>query len=50
MPVRSRAPYVMATAHPSALLHTPADETRHREIAHFVAELHRIAATLKKHS
>jgi uracil-DNA glycosylase family protein len=47
--VRSHlAPYVMATVHPSALLRARDDETRHREIAHFVAELRRAAAALKK--
>jgi uracil-DNA glycosylase family protein len=47
--VRSHlAPYVMATVHPSALLRAPDDETRHREIAHFVAELRRAAVALKK--
>ncbi|MDE2230361.1 MAG: UdgX family uracil-DNA binding protein [Alphaproteobacteria bacterium] len=48
-PIRSSlASYVMATVHPSALLRAPDDATRHREIAHFVIELRRVAAVLEK--
>jgi DNA polymerase len=41
------APLVMATVHPSALLRAPDAETRHRETKHFVADLKKVAATLK---
>ncbi len=48
-PLRSTlAPCVIASVHPSALLRAPDDETRHREIARFVAELRRVAAILEK--
>src|SRR5947208_1008587 len=46
-PVPSRwAQYAMATVHPSALLRAPDDETRHREIRHFVDDLKQIARLL----
>ena len=42
------APIVMATVHPSALLRAPDDETRHREIAHFTADLKTAAKLLRR--
>src|SRR5437763_2810646 len=46
-PVPSRwAPLAMATVHPSSLLRAPDEETRHREIAHFIADLKAAAAAL----
>jgi uracil-DNA glycosylase family protein len=41
------APLVMATVHPSSLLRAPDDETRHREIARFTADLKAAAKMLK---
>ena len=38
------APNVIATIHPSAVLRARDDETRHREMAKFVADLKRVAA------
>jgi DNA polymerase len=47
-PVPSRwAPLAMATVHPSSLLRAPDEETRHREIAHFIADLKAAAAALR---
>ena len=37
------APVMMATVHPSSILRAPDDETRHREMHRFVADLKRIA-------
>ena len=37
------APYVMATVHPSSILRAPDSETRHAEMAHFVADLRPVA-------
>ena len=41
------APYALTTVHPSALLRAPDEETRHREIRHFIEDLHQVAAVLK---
>ncbi len=41
------APFVMATVHPSSLLRAPDDETRHREMERFVADLRKVADKLK---
>lgn len=41
------APIVMATVHPSSLLRAPDEETRHREIARFTADLKAAAKMLK---
>jgi DNA polymerase len=41
------APTVMATVHPSSLLRAPDEETRHREIARFTADLKTAAKLLK---
>ncbi len=38
------APNVLATVHPSSILRAPDDETRHREMAKFVADLKHVAA------
>jgi uracil-DNA glycosylase family protein len=47
-PVPSRwAPLAMATVHPSSLLRAPDEEARHREIAHFIADLKAAAAALR---
>jgi uracil-DNA glycosylase len=44
-PIPSRwAPHAVATVHPSALLRAPDEETRHREIRHFIADLKAAAA------
>jgi uracil-DNA glycosylase len=44
-PIPSRwAPHALATVHPSALLRAPDEETRHREIRHFIADLKAAAA------
>jgi DNA polymerase len=40
------APYVVATVHPSSILRAPDDETRHREMQAFVADLERVARLL----
>jgi len=37
------APRVIATVHPSSILRAPDDETRHEEMAKFVADLKRVA-------
>ena len=37
------APYALATVHPSALLRTPDEETRHREIRRFIEDLRKVA-------
>ncbi len=42
------APLVMATVHPSSLLRAPDDETRHREMERFVADLRTVAQRLKR--
>jgi DNA polymerase len=50
-PVPSRwAPLAMATVHPSSLLRAPDEETRHREIAHFIADLKAAASALRGRS
>jgi uracil-DNA glycosylase len=41
------APYVMATVHPSSILRSPDAETRHAEMAHFVADLRPVAQVLQ---
>lgn len=40
------APYAMATVHPSALLRAPDEDTRRREIEHFVEDLRKAASVL----
>jgi DNA polymerase len=40
------APCALATVHPSALLRAPDEETRRREIDHFIEDLCRVAAIL----
>jgi DNA polymerase len=42
------APHVLATVHPSALLRAPDDETRERELAHFIADLRTAAGALRR--
>ncbi|MBV8494253.1 MAG: UdgX family uracil-DNA binding protein [Alphaproteobacteria bacterium] len=47
-PVPSRwAPYAMATVHPSSLLRAPDEETRHREMGLFIADLKKAAELLR---
>jgi DNA polymerase len=41
------APRALATVHPSALLRAPDEETRRREIEHFIEDLRQVAAILK---
>ena len=41
------APRVTATVHPSSILRAPDDDSRHREMAHFVADLRRVADELQ---
>ncbi|HEV2223360.1 MAG TPA: UdgX family uracil-DNA binding protein [Candidatus Acidoferrales bacterium] len=36
------APFVMATVHPSSILHAPDEETRHEELKRFIADLKKI--------
>ncbi len=43
----SLAPLVMATVPPSSLLRAPDEETRHREMERFVADLKKVADRLK---
>jgi DNA polymerase len=42
------APRVLATVHPSSVLRAPDDETRHDEMARFVADLAKVAAVLRR--
>ena len=42
------APYITATVHPSAILRSPDEESRHREYAHFVDDLRNIARVLRQ--
>lgn len=42
----SLAPYVIATVHPSSILRARDDDTRHREMDAFVADLERVARLL----
>jgi DNA polymerase len=42
------APYIMATVHPSSILRTPDDETRHVEKRRFIDDLKRVASVLSK--
>jgi DNA polymerase len=44
------APLVLATVHPSSLLRAPDDETRHAEIARFIADLKIVAQALRESS
>jgi uracil-DNA glycosylase len=41
------APHIMATVHPSSILRAPDDESRHREMAAFVADLKKLAKFAK---
>ena len=41
------APHIMATVHPSSILRAPDDESRHREMAQFVADLKKLAKFAK---
>jgi uracil-DNA glycosylase len=41
------APHVMATVHPSSILRAPDGESRHREMANFVADLKKLAKFAK---
>jgi uracil-DNA glycosylase family protein len=41
------APHIMATVHPSSILRAPDDESRHREMANFVADLKKLAKFTK---
>jgi DNA polymerase len=41
------APHALATAHPSALLRAPDEETRRREIQRFIEDLRQIAMILR---
>ena len=43
------APHVLATIHPSAILRAPDDDSRHEEMARFVADLKIVAALLGQH-
>ena len=42
------APFVTATVHPSSILRAPDDESRHREMDLFVADLKRVAEVLRR--
>ncbi len=41
------APYVAATVHPSSILRAPDENTRHEEMARFIADLKKIARVLQ---
>jgi DNA polymerase len=41
------APYVVATVHPSSILRAPDDESRHREMRLFIADLKKIATIIR---
>ena len=41
------APYVAATVHPSSILRAPDEDTRHEEMAKFIADLKKIARALE---
>src|SRR5436190_19301614 len=41
------APHVMATVHPSSILRSPDSETRHAEMADFIADLRPVAEALQ---
>ncbi|HUE44472.1 MAG TPA: UdgX family uracil-DNA binding protein [Candidatus Sulfotelmatobacter sp.] len=41
------APHIMATVHPSSILRAPDEESRHREMASFVADLKKLAKFAK---
>jgi uracil-DNA glycosylase len=41
------APYIMATVHPSSILRAPDDDSRHREMASFIADLKKLAKFTK---
>jgi uracil-DNA glycosylase family protein len=40
------APLVLATVHPSSILRAPDEETRHREMERFIADLRKVARAL----
>ena len=40
------APKIIATVHPSSILRAPDDETRHREMSHFIQDLRGVSALL----
>lgn len=42
------APFVTATVHPSSILRAPDEESRHREMELFVADLKRVEAVLRR--
>jgi DNA polymerase len=41
------APYVAATVHPSSILRAADEDTRHEEMAKFIADLKKIARALE---
>jgi len=43
------APILMATVHPSSILRAPDDETRHAEMARFIADLRHVADQVAHH-
>jgi uracil-DNA glycosylase family protein len=43
------APHVVATVHPSSILRAPDDETRHEEMARFIADLKKISKVIEQH-
>ena len=49
MMTSTAAPRVVATVHPSSILRAPDEETRHREMRLFVADLVTVAAFLRRH-
>ena len=44
------ASLVMATVHPSSILRAPDDDSRHEEMAKFVADLKKVAVQLQQRS
>jgi DNA polymerase len=41
------APQILATVHPSSILRAPDDESRRKEMAHFVEDLKRVAQAMR---
>jgi uracil-DNA glycosylase len=44
----TRAPYIMATVHPSSILRAPDEETRHAEKRRFINDLKRVTRFISK--
>jgi uracil-DNA glycosylase len=42
------APYILATVHPSSILRAPDEDSRHEEMAKFIADLRKVKSVLEK--